>query len=367
MRVSLAKQVFSLETISFFIAQAESDLHVLVPYDTLQVPTYLKSANTNFDKCKQLSAIRWLQNYEYPKCKRNALQTAEYLAVVSGLFTQYFLNSKENITMDNILNVKSYVSELMQYFVDWRANSIRQKSSSSFIATQTWSNLQTSVYGFVNMAEYILKLHENRDLYVPVLYGNSSSLEAAFAHARSIQGHNSLTVTNYTDSVCCMNIKAARSQLLSNSSYDKLEVVPEKMQTSNEKNTATPQLQKQLESILKQIENVPEVMLHELEAECTNSNRKFLKLILTDHPNLYVSVLNLPYLQVYCAVSNEFQIDSSIPTLYSIREPEKINKWSAFFLSCIGKMYDILIYSKKKLKDDVKAEFIWAEFEDSME
>jgi hypothetical protein len=166
---------------------------------------------------------------------KSALNTLEYTSVVGAIFNDFFLNSRAQITRDNIDQVETEMKDLLSFFDKWFdefgpevAPAIRNKQ---FVAATTYKNVRTSIAGFFSYCQISFGC-ENPPDFILASHSNSSSIESVFAMVRNMrrdtpQGFiTAASVQSSTEAIALMS-------KLSRASYDSADVPDEDSPSKN--------------------------------------------------------------------------------------------------------------------------------------
>ena len=102
----------------------------------------------------------------------------EYCVYVASIFNERFMNSKCQLTRNNIDRIESEIKECLKYFSEWRKATVSLKKDKEHpawekycICQKTYNNLRIQVSAFFYFARRLLHLDETLD-FVPFLYAN---------------------------------------------------------------------------------------------------------------------------------------------------------------------------------------------------
>ncbi len=112
------------------------------------------------------------------------LATIEYCVHVSILFIENLMNGELSLSTANSDEHERMVCTSMNYFQDWKIEADNSQNSKAFLSMITYSDLWICVSGFFAYAH--LALHSGV-MFVPMLYSNTSILEAFFSLAWSMR------------------------------------------------------------------------------------------------------------------------------------------------------------------------------------
>jgi hypothetical protein len=234
MRVNLAKVIFSCETVAEILTN-------LVERYQIDAPKEIFDSPDEFDRVLQQkpgnvhpeilvnraeSIVNLIPNSE----NDNEAKTAQFLARIYCLFSETLLNQSKFITRENLAQWKQFFSKHLAWFSSWRARQMQEQRKKNkdwnqlFFATETWSNILTTISSFLNYSGYLFE-NVDSNLYVPMLRSNSSTIEGLFAHIRSMNAHNQTTLNSYKSNISKIHMKASLVALDRGRMYDKNDVL----------------------------------------------------------------------------------------------------------------------------------------------
>lgn len=157
------------------------------------------------------------------------LATYRYLTAFGALFNDLLINTDENFNLKNIGPYTTFIQDVMKYFDDWKEAQNRRKAKedpnweTSFLDRITYNNFRSAICGFVGFCKYVLESVRNDtdrgdNLYIPMVFGNQTSLEGFFSviRARRLDSANDVgtmvTTTTTTSAVASMKKSSYNSE-----------------------------------------------------------------------------------------------------------------------------------------------------------
>lgn len=232
MRVCLAKYVFDSKTCSEMISFLCVKNKIQAPQIICsEVPGQLmKVEETNIVFGLLSTKVLYLLSVQkFSPADNSLIETLLFLCFTHKIFLEILLNSKFKFTRKNIASVQEFLFYRLGYFVSWQNGLSAQADANNnvkwnFLAKQTWRSLKNCVNGILFHAKLTLECEQNIE-YIPVLHGNTSTLESMFACIRGANNFSKTGVQEYSKAVTCLSFKHV-STALKGKSYDSNDCFP---------------------------------------------------------------------------------------------------------------------------------------------
>lgn len=149
----------------------------------------------------------------------------EYRTAMHDISNEVLMNRELHLTKDNVLGFKSHLQQRLQYFQRWyhAMKEIPEEGAGvTFLSLQIWLNLRITVCGFIEYAIY--KVTRYPSLIIPMLFSNTSHVEATFSQVRGLGGRDAAT---FMTRIACRQVDACMHSLEGSSSYSTSEHLQE--------------------------------------------------------------------------------------------------------------------------------------------